>query len=466
MEQFKQHRRDFLRAVFAGTAAFAMRRNLLGAQRVGEKPNIVLIMVDDMGYGDLGCYGSTTIKTPHIDALAERGLRFTDFHSNGAVCSPTRAALLTGRYQQRSGIENLEKTNTGRSPDLGFPLAEMTFGELLKNAGYSTALFGKWHLGNGVDFNPAHQGFDEFRGFVGGNIDAHSHANRLGIEDWWKNLDDFSEPGYHTDLITDHGIRFMREHKNEPFCVYIAHGAPHVPLQGPEDPVIRIVGNSTEETVARLRAGKVKIDPLAYDKMVEAVDDGVGRIMEELDRLNLTKKTFVFFCSDNGPLENANAGGLRGWKSTFWEGGHRVCAIAHWPGKIEPGVTAETTMTMDLFPTFAAMADVLLPSGVKIDGVDISPVLFRRESLPERALFWRFGDSKAVRKGPWKLHVNAVDLSEGRGNPKVLEGPHLYNLDRDLAEQNDGAAKHPEKVKELLDALDAWEKDVPPADSL
>ncbi|MEA3476736.1 MAG: sulfatase-like hydrolase/transferase [Bacteroidota bacterium] len=199
-----------------------------------RKPNIIIILADDYGYGDVGCYGSKRFLTPHLDALAAGGLRFTDFHSNGTVCSPTRAALLTGRYQQRTGINGVVTAAGHRHT--GLDLEETTFAEVLKSEGYVTALFGKWHLGYLPDYNPVRQGFDEFTGYVSGNVDYHAHLDQTGMEDWWKQDELNPECGYTTDLITDHGVDFIQRHSEKPFLLYIAHEAPHYPYQGRNDP--------------------------------------------------------------------------------------------------------------------------------------------------------------------------------------------------------------------------------------
>jgi len=405
---------------------------------LGRRPNIILIMADDLGYGDLGCYGNRRIKTPNIDALAAGGMKFTDYHSNGAVCSPTRAALLTGRYQQRCGIEQVVYAK-GPGRETGMPLGETTFAEVLKQAGYATGIFGKWHLGYKVQFNPVKQGFDEFRGYVSGNVDYHSHIDGAGYEDWWRNLRKVPEQGYVTDLITGHGVDFIERHKDEPFCLYLPHEAPHYPYQGRKDPAERLGGGRVGKKTARQDI------PRAYKEMVEAMDQGVGRIVEAVRRLGLERKTFIFFCSDNGGTRNGNNGPLNGFKGSLWEGGHRVPAIAYWPGRIKPGtVCDQTVLGMDLFATMASLGGARLPAGLELDGVDISGLLFRSEKLPQRTVFWRYRTQKAVRKGPWKLLVQANKAS-------------LFNLDEDLGEKNDLAGARPEIVELLRKELSAWE---------
>lgn len=393
-------------------------------------------MADDLGYGDLSCYGSTTISTPHIDALAENGMRFTDFHSNGAVCSPTRAALLTGRYQQRCGIEGVVTAANHR--DEGLDLSEETFAEALKPHGYRTALFGKWHLGYQSAFNPVKQGFDEFRGFVSGNIDYHSHIDQVGYEDWWVRDELKQEMGYTTHLITKHGLDYIERNKNKPFCLYLAHEAPHYPFQGPDDKADRTPGNP--HPIGGSRKGR----ETAYREMITEMDKGIGRIMDKLQDLKIDQNTFVFFCSDNGPGSVGSAGPLRGRKGSLWEGGHRVPAVAHWPGRIKPGALSDqTTMTMDLFPTMVSLASGSVSQKYDFDGADLSPALFKNEKLPPRTLFWKHRQSKAVRKGPWKM----VD-------------DQLFDLENDPGETENLAEQYPEMVSELQKEFESWYKEV------
>jgi arylsulfatase A len=435
-------RRDFLKKCVSTASA------LIGAGTLSEfvnaeqrqRPNIILIMADDLGYGDIGCYGNEKIKTPNIDALAGGGVKFTDYHSNGAVCSPTRAALLTGRYQQRCGIEGV--VTAAKHRHTGMALKEVTFAEVLKNHGYATGLFGKWHLGYGVEFNPIKQGFDEFVGYVSGNVDYHSHIDQAGYEDWWKDGQKVPEEGYSTDLITRHGIDFIERHKDKPFCLYLPHEAPHYPYQGRDDPPERLPGGKKGKKAKGQQIAR------AYKEMVEVMDEGIGRIVKTLKRLGLEGKTFIFFCSDNGATKNGSNGVLSGYKGSLWEGGHRVPAIAYWPGQIKPGtVTKQTALGMDLFPTMVSVAGATCPAEIQLDGVDLLPTLINNETLPERTVFWRHGNQRAVRKGPWKLRVQGKNVE-------------LYNLDEDLGEKENLARAKPERVKALEDELTAWERAV------
>ncbi len=288
-------------------------------------PNIIFIMADDLGYGGLSCYGNKVIRTPHLDALAGSGVKCTDFHSNGAVCSPTRAALMTGRYQQRSGIEGVITAAGHR--EVGLALEEKTMAEAMKKLGYATALFGKWHLGYEARFGPVKQGFDEFRGFVSGNVDYHTHIDQEGFFDWWQQDQKKDEKGYLTDLITEDALDFIERKKDGPFFVVLHHGAPHYPLQDRETPGFRKVRNGEGR-----RAPQPKVDREAvYVKMVEIMDEGVGRIVAQLEELKLRENTLIVFCSDNGPAMSVSPSGLRGRKRPVvrrWSSGARHLQLA------------------------------------------------------------------------------------------------------------------------------------------
>jgi len=420
-------------ALIAGSAILLFRSGKEG------RPNIIIILADDYGYGDVGCYGSKRFLTPHLDALAAGGLRFTDFHSNGAVCSPTRAALLTGRYQQRTGISGVVTAAGHRHT--GLDLGETTFAEILKPAGYATALFGKWHLGYLPEYNPIRQGFDEFIGYVSGNVDYHAHLDQTGMEDWWKQDELNPECGYSTDLITDHGVDFIRRHSKEPFLLYLAHEAPHYPYQGRLDPprYTRDSGRTRDP-----------VTPEVYKEMIEVMDEGVGRILQALIDVGQSDNTFIFFFSDNGPAGPGSAGSLRGHKGQIWEGGHRVPAIAFWPGKIEAGrVSTLSAMGADLLPTMAAISGTVLPDELKLDGINLLPHLIEKKEPAHRSLFWSHNNQLAIRRGDFKL-VTDTSFSE----------TFLYNLEVDIGEENDIAALHPDLVEKLLKLLKEWQIEV------
>ena len=410
-------------------------------------PNVVIIMADDMGYAGLSCSGNTKFKTPHLDALAAEGLRFTDFHSNGAVCSPTRAALLTGRYQQRTGVDSVVNADPKVADHHQFlKPSEHTFAELLKTRGYATGIVGKWHVGYDVKHNPTHHGFTYFRGFVSGNIDYISHYDRMETFDWWHNRELNHEPGYSTHLINKHAIEFIEANKDRPFCLYVAHEAIHNPNQGPDDPAIR----------GPNKKSKKALQPLddAVRKMTLAMDDGVGQIVAKLRELELDDNTLVWFFSDNGGTrENKSTGPLlRGNKGSVWEGGHRVPAIASWPGRINPGtVTDATVMTMDITPTLVKLAGVKAPDSYAPDGVDVSGVLLDGKAPNDRTLFWKHQSALAVREGPWKLVV---------ARPVKRETFMLFHLGEDLNEAKDLSQQQPQRLGEMKKKLAAWEKDV------
>ena len=409
------------------------------------KPNIIFIMADDLGYGELSCYGSETIKTPHLDRLAATGVRCTDFHSNGTVCSPTRAALMTGRYQQRSGVSGVITAKSHR--DQGLALSEWTLGEAMKEQGYQTALFGKWHLGYPAKFNPVHQGFDEFKGFVSGNVDYHRHIDQEGHFDWWHQDETKEDPGHATDLITRDSLAYIERQKDQPFCLIIHHGAPHYPYQDRATPGFRVVGKSARDQ-PRQKVDVAKV----YPKMVEEMDEGIGQIVAKLEELELRENTLIIFCSDNGPAPQGSSGGLRGHKTQVFEGGHRVPGIFHWPGKLPSGKVCSTpVLTMDLLPTFVTLAGGEIAAEKSLDGVDVMSAL-QGKALKRKPLFWKFGRASAAREGDWKI------VREGKKSPVLL-----FNLASDLAEKNDLSSQYPEKVQHLTKLLTAWEMDVKPA---
>lgn len=339
-------------------------------------PDIVLILIDDLGFGDLGCYGNLLHQTPHIDRLAQGGLRFTDFHSNGPVCSPTRAALMTGRYQQRCGVESA----LGFGLNDGMQLHHTTMAEVLGAAGYRCGLFGKWHLGHVSKFGPNDQGFHV--SYCSNNCpDYHTHVSRDGQIDWFKNQKLCEEPGYLTDLITTHAQDFIRSNRDRPFFAYISHLAVHFPFQGPTDPPHRTAGkNWDDEKYGPLLPGERK---RAYRDMLEAADDSVGKIVGTLDELKLRENTLIFLASDNGAYQWIGSNGpFRGQKGSLLEGGHRVPAIANWPGTVSAGeVTDATAMTMDVLPTAMALAKIKANPALQLDGHDLQCVLLRNSTL-------------------------------------------------------------------------------------
>ena len=354
------------------------------------------------------------------------------------MCTPTRAALLTGNYQQRAGLEGVIYVK-GETRQVGLDTTEVTMAQLLQRNGYATGIMGKWHLGYQKEFNPVHHGFDEFYGYLSGNVDYHSHYDNAAIYDWWHNLDTIREEGYVTDLITRHAVDFIHQHKDEPFFLYVAHEAPHVPFQGREDPAYRFPGK--EFTYY----GPVEDQQAAYREMIEVMDEGIGKIMEVLEEHQLDN-TLVFFLSDNGAEAFGDNGGLNGQKGSLLEGGHRVPAIAYWKNNIKPGVSSEMLISMDLLPTLLSVGQAPIASD-SFDGVDFSTLLLEGRPLEERTLFWRYQKQRAARQDQWKLWMTETDTA-------------LYNLAQDLNETTNLANRHTEVVEHLTGQLEAWEKEV------
>jgi len=405
-------------------------------------PNFVIIMADDMGYGDAGCYGGTHISTPNLDRLAATGMRFTDFHSSGNVCSPTRAGLVTGRYQYRSGVDSVVNADPKVADHhSGLQRVENTFAEALKHRGYATGLMGKWHLGYDVKYNPTYQGFDQFHGFVSGNIDYVSHLDRMNVPDWWNGRKLEDEPGYSTHLITMHALEFLDQNHDRPFCLYIAHEAVHAPWQAPGDPAQRGPTADAREN----RNPKAE----TFKAMMSAMDAGIGQVVERLQHHGLTENTLVFFLSDNGPA-GGSAGPLRGRKGSNWEGGHRVPAIASWPGKIAAGtVTDQMGISIDLMPTMLELAEIKPAADRPLDGISLVPTLLQNAAPRPRQLFW---NHKAMRDGHWKLILG------GKGTPAKSVG--LYHLAEDPGEQVNLADSQPQRTARMRKALEAWTADV------
>jgi N-acetylgalactosamine-6-sulfatase len=408
-----------------------------------SRPNIIFILADDLGYGDLGCYGCPDIRTPHLDRLAAEGVKFSDFYANAAVCTPTRVAFLTGRYQQRLGLDNaLYYQELGR----GLPEDGRTIADALHAAGYATGLAGKWHVGYDRQRQPLQQGFDHFFGLLGGNHHYFEHMDRIGVPDLWLGNDAVEREGYTTDLITEDAIAFIETHCKKPFFLYLSHAAPHFPWQGPDDRdrIVKPKDRSWQQG-----------DRETYIAMVESMDRGIGKVMTKLDELNLREKTLVVFASDNGGHTYSRNAPLRGSKAEIWEGGTRVPCIARWPGVLRPGqVTPQVGITMDWTATFRRLAGLATdPAGE--DGIDLLPILTAKEPTRERTLFWRrkkgpvrksVEEGRAVRHGSWKL----VEQATGER--------YLFDLQSDIGESRNLIDEHPDLADRLHKELDAWEQ--------
>lgn len=402
------------------------------------RPNVIVILADDLGYGDLACYGNTKHLTPHIDRLAQGGIQFLDFHSNGVVCSPTRAALLTGKYPQSTGITGVITAKAHR--DTGLDLSEVLLSEILKGNTYKTGMVGKWHLGYDAAYSPVKQGFDSFRGYVSGNVDYITHYDQENYFDWWLNTEKSNEKGYTTDLITQHALSFIDQNKENPFFLYVAHEAPHAPYQ---------VRDSRPE---RTGAPDYNPEPVedkkkVYGEMIGIMDEGVGKIMAALEEHRLSDNTLVLFISDNGANEVGSNHPYKGYKSQVWEGGHRVPAIAYWKGMISPQTNSELLMTMDILPTLAELTRSKIPAKVRLEGVSFKNSLFGKKGVQaERPVFWGFKNAYAVRKGKWKL------IREKNQN-------FLYDLEKDPGELQNVIELFPAEAKMLIALLKQWEEE-------
>ncbi len=420
-------------------------------QEVDSRPNIVLIMADDLGYSDITCYNGFRAQTPVLDQMAKDGVILSDYHSNGAVSSPTRAALMTGKYQQRTGVTGVISAANHR--EVGLALEEVTIADRLSELGYNTGIFGKWHLGYPAEFNPTKQGFDEFQGFVAGNIDYHAHIDEAGYFDWWRGEElDRDAKGYITDLITDGSIDFIKRNDpqktGEPFFLYIPYPAPHYPYQSVDCEPVREEGNPKY-----IRKVNKEDSPRLYQEIIEHTDRSIGTILATLKELGLEENTMVIFCSDNGPNGSGNTGGFRGRKGSVYEGGHRVPCIIKYPAAItKHRLVTTAVMGMDFFPTFVEMAGGD-PSQDKIDGVSILSHLTTGERLAPRDLFWEHNDRVAVRdERGWKLVVTP----QKSGEPKY----EIFNMMRDPGEEDDHASVEGDRIEFLLEKIKAWREDV------
>lgn len=400
-------------------------------------PNIVVILADDLGCRDLQLYGGW-VKTPRIEQMAREGLTFSDFHANSSVCSPTRAAFLTGRYQQRVGI--VDVIVGSREPDQGIPARVTTLPEVFQKNDYATALFGKWHLGWPDKFNPLKHGFDEFTGLLNGAGDYHRHGS------WRVGLEQKKVEGYSTDLITEKSVDFIRRKAKQPFFLYVSHQTPHNPYQTRAD-----TPENREKEWNQNRVGPENRP--RYQEMVQDLDRSVGEILDTLQEAGLAENTLVFFWSDNGdvgmsPVERR----LRGTKFGHYEGGHRVPAVAWWPGRIEANTRSDAlVMGFDLYPTFTEIAGIAGDNPENLDGTSAADHLLAQEPFPDRDIFFGYEPKlgTAMRRGNWKMI-----LKDGR--------VQLFDLKKDLDESDNIAEDHPEVVKSMRQAIEHFKKTVVP----
>ena len=459
------NRRDFLRAAGLTAAALAVpgcggQSQQASSAKSTDKPNVVIIFCDDVGYADIGVFGAKGYETPNLDRMAAEGVKFTDFYAAASSCTPSRAALMTGCYPQRVGLPNV----IGPKATIGISDAEQTIAETLKPLGYATACYGKWHLGHHPKFLPTRHGFDDYFGLPYSNDMWPKHpTNRsfpdLPLIEGERILEYNPDQTQLTTWYTERAVRFIEKNKDRPFFLYVPHSMAHVPL---------FVSDKF----------KGKSERGLYGDVMMEIDWSVGQILSTLKRLDIDEKTLVMFCSDNGPwLSYGDHSGLatplREGKGTSFDGGHREPTVMRWPARIPAGtVCSETASTIDILPTIAKLTGAEMPAH-RIDGKDIWPLMTGvpgAKSPHEAFFYYRSFALEAVRSGKWKLHLpHSYRTLAGRpggtgGQPAKYEqgkiGPALFNLENDIGEQHDVSARHPEIVKRLMALADEMRRDI------
>ncbi len=418
---------------------------LLGNLALAERPNLLVILVDDLGYGDLSCYGAQDLRTPHIDRLFSEGMRLNNFYANCPVCSPTRAALLSGRYQDLVGVPGVIRAH--QDNNWGYLSPEVTLlPSVMQQAGYHTALIGKWHLGLESPNTPNERGFHHFHGFLGDMMDDYHHHRRHDINYMRRNDDVIDPRGHATDLFTAWACDYLRSRESasddNPFFLYLAYNAPHTPIQPPDDRLNKV--RQREPGISEQRAKLVAL--------IEHLDDGIGQVLACLDETGEADNTIVVFSSDNGGQTSVGArnGPLRDGKGSMYEGGLKVCTCVRWPGHIEPATTDFPAMSMDILPTLMEAAGIDIPEG--LDGRSFLPTLKGKQQPPLRELWFfhrreggrQFGGKTidAVRRGDWKLLQNSP-----------YQPLELYNLAEDPLETHDRSQSAPKVFSELAAEL-------------
>jgi arylsulfatase A-like enzyme len=417
------------------------------ADRANGQPNVIFILADDLGWGDLSVYGQTDFRTPNLDRLAAQGVRLTQAYSNSAVCSATRFGLITGRYQYRLR-GGLEEPIAGASDTIGLPPEHPTLPSLLKKAGYNTALIGKWHLGSLPNFGPLKSGYDSFYGNYGGAIDYFTHKPGVGPnvkKDLYEGEVAVHEVGYYTDLLGDRAAAYVKQQdKSRPFFLSLHYTAPHWPWEGPKDEEV----SKQIDNIFHYDGGNLA----TYGKMVVALDASIGRVLQALEKQGLAENTIVVFTSDNGGERFSKTWPFSGQKTELLEGGIRVPGIVRWPARLKAGqVSKQVVISMDWLPTLLAAAGTQPDAAYPSDGQNLLPVLLGEQAVAERTLFWRYkaNAQRAVRSGEWKyLKIN--------GNE------YLFNVEQDQRERANLAGKHPDKLVDLKQQWETWDASMLP----
>lgn len=448
------NRRQFLSTAAASALATVGGATLLSRSATGKDtprhpPNILFILTDDLGWGDLSIYGRSDYETPNLDRLARQGVRFTNAYSAQTVCTPTRVAFFTGRYPARLAVGLREPLPNRRQvgSTIGLPPSQPTLPALLKAGGYETALIGKWHLGYPPNYGPNQSGFDKFFGHHSGGIDYFSHKDGSGDLDFYEDEQPLDIKGYATELFTDRAVNFIKQPRNQPFYLSLHYNAPHWPWEGPEDEIL----STTFYANGNYTAGGSQA---TYAAMIKSLDDGVGKVLAALEETGQASNTLVIFVSDNGGERYSNFGPFRGRKGGLNEGGIRVPALIRWPSKVKPNqVSSQATITTDLTATILAAAGVSPSPEYPLDGVNLIPTLTGEKQVYARTLFWRFRTGQnlqgAVRSGNWKYLLQA-------GNE------YLYDLASDPGEQIDLKTSNPQVFQSLRKQFSQWQTQVLP----
>lgn len=459
MERAKPSRTNFVieqRLAMIPRREFLATAASLAAQQPARRPNIIIILTDDHGSGDLGCYGATDVKTPHMDSIARDGVRFTNWYSNAAMCAPARAALMTGRHPIRCGVPQ-------NGPEL--PSSQRTLPAMLKENGYRTALVGKWHLGRVHSHSPQDHGFDSFYGFHAGCVDFYSHRYYWGppafpnFHDLYRNREEIFEDGqYLTERITEEAKAVIRASGSQPFFMYLAYNAPHYPMHAPQKYMDRFKGLQEERRT--------------YAAMLAAVDDGIGEIRQLLRERGLECDTIIFFGGDNGATTEVRAGlagkpataglnrGFRGYKFSLFDGGIHVPGLMAWPGRIPAGrVSSQIASHYDLAPTLLAAAGLPAKPEGYFDGVNLWPSISKGEVVNRPPIHWRNGPQQAMRKGQWKLTLNGYDADGSEDGRKPITGDDavfLANLEQDPGEKVNLRRSFPQIVSQMESEMANW----------
>jgi arylsulfatase A-like enzyme len=413
--------------------------------RKPSRPNVVFILADDLGWGDLSCYGRPDYRTPNLDLLASQGLKFTDAYSGSAVCTPTRCAFITGRYPARSQIGLIEPLPVSNH-QVGLDPKLPTIASLLKANGYNTSLIGKWHLGFRPEWGPNAHGFEEFFGILAGAGDYHSHKNGLGQPDLYENLTPVERNGYLTDLLTERAVAYITRRRTAPFYLSLHYTAPHWPWQDRKGGERVNFTDKTIEPMSMGSGGSLKL----YAEMMRSLDEGVGRVMKALKAAGLDRNTLVIFTSDNGGERFSYQWPFSGKKGDLLEGGIRVPAIVRWQGVVPANrLTRQMAITMDWTATILAAAETSAAEDYPLDGIDLLPIIRGTSPVHDRTFFWRISDQDAAREGNWKYLRN---------------GPRrqLFDLSVDQREQADFSTQHPEVLERLAAEFDQWNKQMLP----